>query len=139
MKAVILAGGLGTRLSEETGNRPKPMVEVDDQPLIGHIVKKCKHIGIKNVIINLFYLGDKIINYFKTNKVNCFKYNYALEEIVQNFSIIESTIQLSQDGQSIALITRKPLDFQSLDTVIDPESEILGTLYESKSSASFRL
>lgn len=66
--AFILAAGKGTRLRPYTDHLPKPMVEVDDQPLIGHIVKKCKHIGIENIIINLFYLGDKIINYFENEK-----------------------------------------------------------------------
>ncbi len=39
MKAVILAGGLGTRLSEETGTKPKPMIEIGDKPMVWHIMK----------------------------------------------------------------------------------------------------
>ncbi len=51
MKAVILAGGLGTRLSEETSVRPKPMVEIGEQPLLWHILKMYSHYGINEFII----------------------------------------------------------------------------------------
>ena len=46
MKAVILAGGLGTRLAEETNLKPKPMVEVDGKPILWHILKTYSHYGI---------------------------------------------------------------------------------------------
>ena len=48
MKAVILAGGLGTRLAEETHLRPKPMVEVGGKPILWHILKTYSHYGIKD-------------------------------------------------------------------------------------------
>ena len=51
MKAVILAGGLGTRLSEETHLKPKPMVEVGGKPILLHILKVSSHYGINESII----------------------------------------------------------------------------------------
>jgi glucose-1-phosphate cytidylyltransferase len=64
MKAVILAGGLGTRLSEETGNRPKPMVEVGGKPILWHIMKMYSSHGINDFIICCGYKGYVIKEYF---------------------------------------------------------------------------
>ncbi len=68
MKAVILAGGLGTRLAEETAVRPKPMVEVGGKPVLWHILKTYSHHGINDFIICLGYRGYVIKEYF----ANCF-------------------------------------------------------------------
>ena len=64
MKAVILAGGFGTRLSEETALRPKPMVEIGGKPILWHIMKIFSSNGIKEFIIALGYKGDFIKEYF---------------------------------------------------------------------------
>ncbi|MBU2710369.1 glucose-1-phosphate cytidylyltransferase [Zooshikella harenae] len=64
MKAVILAGGLGTRLSEETSTRPKPMVEIGGQPILWHIMKMYSHHGIQDFIICCGYKGYVIKEYF---------------------------------------------------------------------------
>lgn len=64
MKAVILAGGLGTRLSEETDIRPKPMVEVGEKPVLWHIMKIYSSYGINDFIICLGYKGYIIKEYF---------------------------------------------------------------------------
>ncbi|MEZ4223846.1 MAG: glucose-1-phosphate cytidylyltransferase [Polyangiaceae bacterium] len=64
MKAVILAGGLGTRLSEETVLKPKPMVEVGGRPLLWHILKIYSHWGIREFVICLGYRGYVIKEYF---------------------------------------------------------------------------
>src|ERR1039457_1786147 len=69
MKVVILAGGLGTRLSEETVLRPKPMVEIGGHPILWHILKIYSHYGINDFIICLGYKGYMIKEYFA---------NYAL-------------------------------------------------------------
>jgi len=64
MKAVILAGGFGTRLAEETHNKPKPMIEIGGKPLIWHIMKIYSHYGINDFIICLGYMGYYIKEYF---------------------------------------------------------------------------
>lgn len=64
MKAVILAGGFGTRLSEETGVRPKPMVEIGGRPILWHIMKIYSAHGIDDFIICLGYKGYMIKEYF---------------------------------------------------------------------------
>ena len=64
MKVVILAGGLGTRLSEETGVRPKPMVEIGGRPILWHIMKSYSSFGINEFIVCLGYKGYIIKEYF---------------------------------------------------------------------------
>ena len=64
MKAVILAGGLGTRLSEETATRPKPMVEIGGKPILWHILKSYAHHGVNDFIICCGYKGYVIKEYF---------------------------------------------------------------------------
>ena len=64
MKAVILAGGLGTRLSEETVSKPKPMVEVGGKPILWHILKIYSHYGINEFIICCGYKGSVIKDFF---------------------------------------------------------------------------
>jgi len=64
MKAVILAGGLGTRISEETAVRPKPMVEIGGKPVLWHLLKLYSHHGINDFIICLGYKGYMIKEYF---------------------------------------------------------------------------
>jgi glucose-1-phosphate cytidylyltransferase len=64
MKVVILAGGLGTRLSEETELKPKPMVEVGGRPILWHIMKGYAHYGYKEFAVALGYKGEVIKRYF---------------------------------------------------------------------------
>ena len=64
MKAVILAGGLGTRLSEETMRVPKPMVEIGGKPILWHILKTYSYFGINEFIVCCGYKGNMIKNYF---------------------------------------------------------------------------
>lgn len=64
MKAVILAGGLGTRLSEETATRPKPMVEIGGKPILWHIMKMYSAHGVNDFVICLGYKGYVIKEYF---------------------------------------------------------------------------
>jgi glucose-1-phosphate cytidylyltransferase len=64
MKAVILAGGLGTRISEETSTRPKPMIEIGGKPILWHILKTYSHHGIDDFVICCGYKGYLIKEYF---------------------------------------------------------------------------
>jgi glucose-1-phosphate cytidylyltransferase len=63
MKVVILAGGRGSRLSEETDIKPKPMVEVGGRPLLWHIMQHYSHHGFNEFVIALGYRGDVIKRY----------------------------------------------------------------------------
>ena len=64
MKVLILAGGFGTRLSEETETKPKPMIEIGGRPILWHIMKTYSHYGINEFVILLGYKGYSIKEYF---------------------------------------------------------------------------
>ena len=83
MKAVILAGGLGTRLSEATNLIPKPMVEIGGKPILWHIMKTYSHYGINEFIICCGYKGYVIKEYF----ANYFRHNSDLTINLENNSI----------------------------------------------------
>lgn len=88
MKCVILAGGLGTRLSEETARIPKPMVEVGGRPILWHIMKLYGHWGITDFIVCLGYKGYVIKEYFANyhlhNSDAVFDLSSGNVEIIQN-------------------------------------------------------
>lgn len=84
MKALILAGGFGTRLSEETDIRPKPMVEVGGKPILWHIMKMYSHYGINEFVILLGYKGYYIKEYFA---------NYYLHQSDVTIDISNNNIQ----------------------------------------------
>ncbi len=64
MKIVLLAGGLGTRISEETGLKPKPMIEIGGRPILWHIMKIYSHYGFNEFVVCLGYKGESIKEYF---------------------------------------------------------------------------
>lgn len=80
MKVVIFAGGLGTRISEETETRPKPMVEVGGKPILWHIMKIYSHFGYNDFIICLGYKGYMIKEYF----MNYFLHNSDITIDIKN-------------------------------------------------------
>jgi len=84
-KAVILAGGLGTRLSEETELRPKPMVEIGGNPILWHIMKIYSHFGINDFIICLGYKGYVVKEFFA---------NYYLHTADVTFDIGANSMEL---------------------------------------------
>ena len=85
MKAVILAGGLGTRLSEETGARPKPMIEIGGRPMLWHIMKLYSAFDIHDFIICCGYRGHMIKEYFA---------NYFLHNADVTFDIQRNTMEV---------------------------------------------
>ncbi|QXE20238.1 glucose-1-phosphate cytidylyltransferase [Clostridium sp. 001] len=85
MKAVILAGGFGTRLSEETVLKPKPMVEIGEYPILWHIMKTYSHYGINDFIICLGYKGYIIKEYFA---------NYFLHQCDLTIDLKKNSIQV---------------------------------------------
>ena len=89
MKAVILAGGAGTRLAEETSVRPKPMVEIGDKPILWHIMKLYAAHGIDEFIVCLGYRGYVIKEYFL---------NYHLHRSDVTFDLAQGTMDVHQNG-----------------------------------------
>ena len=87
MRAVILAGGLGTRISEETLIKPKPMVEIGGKPILWHILKIYSHYGINEFIICCGYKGYVIKEYFA---------NYFLHNSDVTFSLKNNTMEIHQ-------------------------------------------
>jgi len=88
MKAVILAGGYGTRLSEETSIRPKPMVEIGGQPILWHIMKIYSHYGINDFIICCGYKGEVIKEYFANYHIRNADVTFDLGK--HNFTILKN-------------------------------------------------
>jgi glucose-1-phosphate cytidylyltransferase len=90
MKAVLLAGGFGTRISEESGIRPKPMVEIGGKPILWHIMKIYAHFGIKDFIVCVGYKGTIIkeffANYFLYQSDVTFDLKYNTMSILNNQS-----------------------------------------------------
>ena len=70
MKVAILAGGMGTRLAEETEIRPKPMVEIGGRPILWHIMRHFDHYGYNEFVIALGYKGDHIRRFFSEYHAN---------------------------------------------------------------------
>ncbi|MBA4369207.1 MAG: glucose-1-phosphate cytidylyltransferase [Desulfobacterium sp.] len=89
MKAVILAGGFGTRLSEETGVKPKPMVEIGDRPILWHIMKIYSAHGINDFIICLGYKGYCIKDYF-------YNYSYHMSDVT--FDLKNNDMKVHKNG-----------------------------------------
>jgi glucose-1-phosphate cytidylyltransferase len=95
MKAVILAGGFGTRISEESGIRPKPMVEIGNYPIIWHIMKIYSFHGINEFIICCGYKGYMIKEYFSNYFLRMSDVTFDLgakfnEHSQESFGILES-------------------------------------------------
>lgn len=89
MKAVILAGGLGTRISEETQLKPKPMVEIGGRPILWHIMKIYSSYGINDFIICCGYRGYVIKEYFA---------NYVLHNSDVTFDLRTNSLEMLQNG-----------------------------------------
>ena len=69
MKVVILCGGLGTRLSEETKTKPKPMVKIGSKPIIWHLIKYFQYYGFNDFLLATGYKSDVIKKYFKITNI----------------------------------------------------------------------
>lgn len=106
MKAVILAGGYGTRLSEETMNQPKPMVNIGDRPIIWHIMKIFEHHGISEFVICCGYKG------------------YVLKEYFANYYLHNSDFTIDLAEASIDIISRKTENWKItlVDTGLDTQT-----------------
>ena len=103
MKVLILAGGYGTRISEETTIRPKPMVEIGGKPILWHIMKIYSHFGFNDFVILAGYKGYYIKEYFA---------NYFLHQSDVTFDLANNQMQVHKN-------TSEPWKVTILDTGID--------------------
>ena len=103
MKCVIVAGGYGSRLSEETQSKPKPMVEVGGRPILWHIMKAYSHYGVQDFIICLGYKGYLIKEYFA---------NYHLH-------MSDVTFDLADNSTTIHQSASEPWRVTLVDTGVD--------------------
>jgi glucose-1-phosphate cytidylyltransferase len=96
MKALLLAGGFGTRLIEETGLRPKPMVEIGDKPILWHIMKTYSYYGINEFVILLGYKGYYIKEYF---------HNYFLHQSDVTIDMVNGNLEVHNNSSEPWKIT----------------------------------
>jgi len=96
MKAVILAGGLGSRISEETILKPKPMIEIGDKPILWHIMKIYSYYGVNDFIICCGYKGYQIKEYFA---------NYFLHQSNVTFSLKDNTVEIHKNNSEPWTVT----------------------------------
>jgi len=104
MKAVILCGGLGTRLKEETEFRPKPMVQIGGMPVLWHIMKIYSHYGVKDFVLCLGYKGEMIKQFFLDQEL-------ASRDFTMNLRSGKKTIVAgsSMEDWNVTLVDTGPL------------------------------
>jgi len=105
MKAVLLAGGYGTRISEESGVRPKPMVEIGGKPILWHIMKIYSYHGIKEFIICCGYKGHIIKEYFA---------NYCLNNSDITFDMKTNSMEIHKNNTEDWKVTLVHTGFESM-------------------------
>lgn len=101
MKAVILAGGKGTRISEESVLRPKPMVSIGGRPILWHIMKIYESFGFNDFVICCGYKGEYIKRYFVRYGISQKKVDFDLSEIKDNGKIVRSPNQEPTEKWSV--------------------------------------
>ncbi len=101
MQAVIFAGGMGTRLREETEWRPKPLVEIGGKPILWHLMKNLSSQGINEFVICLGYRGEQIKDYFLNYK---FLNNDFMVQIDSNGSKVTLMEESDSDSWSVTLV-----------------------------------
>src|SRR4028119_2177175 len=80
MKAVVMAGGEGTRLRPLTSNRPKPLVPVLNKPIAQHIIEHLRRAGVTEIVVTLYYLAEEIQNYFGDGSDLGVRLIYSIED-----------------------------------------------------------
>jgi glucose-1-phosphate cytidylyltransferase len=146
MKVVILAGGRGTRLSEETSIKPKPLVEAGGKPLIWHIMQNYAQYGFTDFIILVGYKGDQIRNYFANFWINQSDVTFDLSSPNFNIhkvrslpwkvSVIETGIDTSTGSRLSKIANLVDEDFMLTygDGVSDVDINQLLKIYKENSS-----
>ena len=107
MKVIILAGGYGSRLSEETNLKPKPLLEIGEKPIIWHIMKLYSHYGFNDFVICLGYKG------------------YLIKQYFQNFLLHQNDIQINLKENKLSIIGKnisEPWNIQLIDTGLNSQT-----------------
>lgn len=107
MKLIILAGGYGSRLSEETNLKPKPLLEIGEKPIIWHIMKIYSHYGINDFIICLGYKG------------------YLIKEYFHNFLLYQNDIEINLNKNKLSILGKnisEPWNIQLIDTGLESQT-----------------
>jgi mannose-1-phosphate guanylyltransferase / phosphomannomutase len=129
MKAVVMAGGAGSRLRPLTLNRPKPMVPMVNKPVIGHILDLLKQHGITDVVITLQYMPESIQDYFGDGSSLGMNIEYSVEEVPLGTA---GSVKLAQQflDETFIVISGDAITDIDLSAVIDfhREKEALATL-----------
>ncbi|MBP2662821.1 MAG: glucose-phosphate cytidylyltransferase [Firmicutes bacterium] len=103
MKVVILAGGFGTRISEESHLKPKPMIEIGDQPILWHIMKIYSHYGFNDFIICLgykgYYIKQYFAQYFLQKSTITFDFRMANQQIIHDYHVEPWKVTLVDTGR----------------------------------------
>ena len=102
MKVIILCGGTGTRMKEETEFKPKPMVEIGGKPILWHIMKIYAHYGFNDFILALGYKGNYIKEYFLNQKF--FADNFTLHTKTGNTQIMRNDADSTRDDFTITFV-----------------------------------
>lgn len=149
MQAIILAGGLGTRMREETEFRPKPMVEIGGRPVIWHIMKHLSTHGINDFVIAVGYKGNMIRDYFLDYETQASDFTVTLgkrdslvvhgshEESDWRVTIVETGLT-SGTGERVRRAARYVAGPEALvvygDTLADVNVTVLAALHQSTGS-----
>ena len=119
MKTVILAGGLGTRISEETADKPKPMVLIDDKPIIWHVMDIYAHQGFREFVIATGYKSEMISTWVEQEK------NRSLKEL--SIEILDTGLETQTAGR-----IRKSLEFVGEEEIMVTYGDGLGNVNLNK-------
>ena len=140
MKAVILAGGLGTRLRPLTDKKPKPMLPLGKKPLLEHLIKWIKKNGVKDIVLCVSYLHETIEKYFEDGSKFGVKIEYAISGKPLGDAGQLKTAQKFIDDTFVCVYGDSLFDFSLRNMIADhkkKKSFITMSLYEHKTSIQY--
>jgi glucose-1-phosphate cytidylyltransferase len=106
MKAIVLAGGLGSRISEETTSKPKPMVSINDEPILSHIFRIYAKQGITDFVVALGYKGEVILDWLQKQAVDKKANSHVISLDLNSRSEQKRSIQISVEAVETGLYTQ---------------------------------
>tara|TARA_Y100000310_G_scaffold24162_1_gene23200 strand:- start:310 stop:1011 length:702 start_codon:yes stop_codon:yes gene_type:complete len=140
MKAVILAGGLGTRLRPLTNKKPKPMLPLGGKPILAHVIKWIKKNGIKEIVLCVSYLHNTIEDYFEDGQRFGVKIKYAISSKPLATAGQLKTAQKFIDDTFVCVYGDTLLDFNLKNMISEhkkKKSFITMSLYEHKTNIRY--